>query len=165
MSFNQGSKLKDFISDIVTMINDAAEWTGGSGSDLFGDKPRISRKTERKVTGFLKTKQEDIIVYADSEQIKPFGLGIGVQPIGTHGNFYSTSSATIEITTNISEERFDQLVSAVKSTLTEPQNIRRAGYVQILLRGFKNLSGEFREGWSGIFDITGESLDQQYTVG
>ena len=163
MSFVQGSKLRDFITDIITMIDVATEWTGGGGSDLFGIKPRISRKTERKVVGLAKRKQENILVYADSEQIKPFSLGIGVQPIGTHGNFYSTSSATIEIQTNVSEERFDQLISAVKSTLTEPQNIRRAGYVQIILRGWKNLSGEYREGWSGIFDITGESLDQQYT--
>ncbi len=161
MSFNQGSKLRDFISDLVTILDTAPEWTGGGGTDLFGDKPRISKTTDRKVRGLAKRKQENIIVYANSEQIKPFSLGVGV--VAGHGNWYSTSSATIEVMTNISEERYDQLVSAIKSRLTEATTVRRAGYVQIILRGFKNMSGEMRGSYSGIFDITGESLDQQYT--
>ena len=161
MSFSQGSKLRDFITDLVTILDTAPEWTNGGGSDLFGDKPRISKTTDRKVIGLAKRKQENIIVYANAEQIKPFGLGVGVRP--THGNWYNTDSATIEVQTNVSEERYDQLVSAIKSRLTEATTVRRAGYVQIILRGFKNLSGELRGSYSGIFDITGESLDTSYT--
>lgn len=161
MSFVQGFKTRDFITDLLNMINDATEWTGGGGSDLFGAKPRISRRTERKVTGLAKRKSENIIISVDSEQVRAFQLGTAVR--ATHGDHYHTMAATIEVQTNVSEERFDQVIGAVKNILTTPANIRTAGYVQILIRGMKNLSPETRESWAGIIDVTGEALNPSYT--
>lgn len=157
MSFVQGVQLHQFIEDLRVMIDGDAQWGG-----VFGIKPAIRKKTGALVTqGYVGAKQEDIIIYADAEKIKPFTIGIAVGSV--HKSHHSTLLATIEISTNLSEERLEQLVSAVKNILTNPANIRKAGYIQILIKGYRNLSEELREAYSGIIDVEAHVLNPLYS--
>ena len=156
MSFVQGIKTHEFIADLVSMISSDAQWGG-----VFGVKPAIRKKEDSYVSNtFIGTKQEDILVYSDGEKIKPFTLGIAVGTV--HKSHHHTMLATIEISTNVSEERLEQLVSAVKNILTNPINIRKVGYIQILIQGYRNLSGELRESHAGIIDVEAHVLDPSY---
>ena len=153
-----GSALRQFITDLIDIINTAIEWTGGGGSDTFGAKPVIDRKTDRKVTGIGKSKNELILIYSDNEAIKPFSIGVGVG----RKDWYHTVSATIEVLNNTGEERFDQMVAAVLSTLREATNIKRTGYVQIIVGNYRNLSEVSRNKYRGIIDVRGELVNPSY---
>ena len=153
-----GSALRQFMSDLVSILDSATEWTGEGGSDTFGAKPSIDRKTDRKVTGIGRSKNEVILIYSDNEAIKAFSLGVAVG----RKDWYHTVSATIEVQNNTGEERFDQLVAAVLSTLREATNIKRAGYVQIIVGNYRNLSEPSRNKYRGIIDVRGELVNPSY---
>ena len=150
------SHTKQFIDDLVTIISGDANW--GAGND-FGVKPRISKKHERKVTGFGKIKAEDILIYADLEQIKPFALGLGISP---SSSWYHTMSATIEVKSNVSDSRADFLVDAVIDILK--RNVTYSGYVQILPISTKNRSDESRGEFRWIIDVRGEKYAPTRTI-
>ena len=148
----EGSQLKKFQDDLVTIIDGAAKWDGD-----YGVKPRISRTTDRKVIGLGKRKQRNILIYVDEEIIEPKGIGYAF----TQKNWEHKLLATIDIQTNTSEAIFNGMVSGVSDILRLPANICKAPYMWILLRGYKNLSDQSRESWRGIIDVEAKLLDPQ----
>lgn len=148
----------DFINDLVTMISSDPNW--GVGND-FGPLPRLNKKYDRKVVGLGTQKAESILIYSDLEQMKPFTLGIGINPAAKK-SWYHKLSATIEIKTNLSDTRLDFLTDAVVDILK--RNVTYSGYVQILLQSVKNRSDEDRGKFRTIIDVTGEKYAPTRTI-
>ena len=148
------SQLLQFLDDLVTIIGGAAQW----GTD-FGVKPAITKKYNKTVTGLATSKVEEILIYVEKEFIKPFSLGVGVNPTKS---WYHTLPATIEIRTNVSDIRLDQLVYAVTHTLKS--NVTYSGYVQILLKSVTPLSSESRNSFGVIIDVEGQKYAPIKTV-
>ena len=153
-----GSALRQFMTDLISILDTATEWTGGGGGNSFGKKPAIDRKTDRKVTGIGRSQNENILIYSDNEAIKPFSIGVA----SGRKDWYHTVTATIEVNNNTGEERFDQLVAAVLSTLRVASNIKRANYVQIIVGNYRNLSEPSRNKYRGIIDVRGELVNPSY---
>jgi len=150
------SYIKNFINDLVTMISNDANW--GDGND-FGIKPRVAKQYDRKITGFGKVKAEDILIYADLEQMKPFTMGMA---INSSASWYHTLSATITVSTNVSDERMDFLTDAVVDILK--RNVGYSGYVQILVKGVKNRNDEGRGLFKNLIDVVGEKYAPTRTI-
>ena len=149
-----GAQATQFMDDLVTIISGASQW----GTD-FGVKPRITKRYDRKVTGLAVAKSESILIYVDRESIKPFTIGVGVSPTKS---WYHTLTASIEIQSNVSDTRLDQLLDAVIHILKS--NVTYTGYVQIMPKAIKMLGEEQRGGFAAIIDVEGQKYAPIRTV-
>lgn len=151
MSFD-GTQLKSFRDDLFTLL-DGATWGGLN----YGEKPRIVIETVAKQTGLTRRKSETLLIYSNIEKQLPYGHGLGVG----QDDWMSDLSATIEVRTNVSPTRYSQLIGAVSDILKE--NVQTLGYVKIMIKSFKNDSGELRGSFKGIFTIEGWRMKPQFT--
>ena len=143
-----GAATEKFMRDLVTMIGDDVRWGGA-----FGAKPSVDKKYDRKVLGYGKSSEEVVLIHSAADRMSAFGLG-------TATNFKAWRhdvSATIEIMTNLSSERFEKLVNNVVDILK--RNVAREGYVQITASAAHNESDELRNMWRAIIDVEAILLD------
>ena len=137
------TQITTFMNDIVNLLNTDTYW-----KDII--KPRISKKYSRKVVGLGKSTAEAVLVYSDMEQIKPFSLGIGIDQTAAKSWFH-TFTGTIEILTNISDVRMEQIASTIINILK--RNVTLAGYVLLTPVDVKNRSDETRGNYRMLIDI------------
>jgi len=130
-----GAQANKFLNDLKTILN---TW---STTD-FGSKPDIDIVQDVKVHGYGQAKDENVLIYVDSEKMETYLGGL---------EWNSWLSATIEIGTNLDRTRFDKMVNSVVSLLKT--NVKYTGYAYILIKGYTDLSKDMRGAFRGIVDV------------
>ena len=113
----------------------------------------IQKSYNRKVIGLGKAKVKSVLIYADNENVEAFGMGAGLQSGDLWRQYMHTVSATIDVQTNVSDSEHDELVADIKNVLK--YNRIYGDWVDIVVTGSKNLSGEMRGRFRTIIDIRG----------
>ena len=127
---------------------------------VVGDVPNahmlinIQKSYNRKVIGLGKSQVKSVLIYADNENIEAFGMGAGLQSGDQWRQYMHTVSATIDIQTNVSDSEHDELVADVENVLK--YNRIFGDWVEIVVTGSRNLSGEMRGRFRTVIDIRGK---------
>lgn len=138
------SYIEQFGRDLLAAINE--RWVIAT----YGPKPNAYISTGRQVTGYGKTRVDNLILYVDSENVEQFGVG--------GQTFIHALSASVRINTNGGRARYTNMVSAVINALKA--NVKRSPYVSWRIGQVQNLSEDTGANYfSGVVDVSARIID------
>ena len=140
------------LENITTILRE--QWV-----EAFGTRPSVDKKYDRTIIGNIGAQSaEQILVYADSEKSEPYDVGGAISNI----TYHNTVQISIDVYTNRSEERIEQVVAGIHEILKKnitilPQEGDKFSLRRIRMGNTQNLSDRSRKAFRMVVDATVET--------